>query len=110
MILKLQYILLFFTLSGGLETSLEPLKSIRYCFRTNYKKPKKTVQEKLASGTRSGSAISKKSAAWYRTSGWGVAQIGCGVAQTRLRRGTLGCGVAQIVERRLAVRQARVRI
>jgi hypothetical protein len=35
--------------------------------------------------------------------GCGVAQIGCGVAQT-------GCGVAQIVARRLAVRQARVRI
>jgi hypothetical protein len=42
----------------------------------------------------------KKGAAWLR---------GCGVAQ-RVRRGSAGCGVAQIVARRLAVRQARVRI
>jgi hypothetical protein len=52
--------------------------------------------------------VAQKGAVWlFRvrcgSEGCGVAQLGCGVAQ-------LGCGVAQIVARRLAVRQARVRI
>ncbi len=42
--------------------------------------------------------------------GCGVAQLGCGVAQQGAVLLRLGCGVAQIEARRLAVRQARVRI
>jgi hypothetical protein len=42
--------------------------------------------------------------------GCGVAQIRCGVAQLGCGVALLGCGVAQIIARRLAVRQARVRI
>jgi hypothetical protein len=48
-------------------------------------------------------------AAWHN-SGCGVAQLGCGVAQLGCGVAQLGCGVAQLVARRLAVRQARVRI
>jgi hypothetical protein len=45
-----------------------------------------------------------------------MAQTGCGMAQkdaawlSRMRHGSVGCGMAQLVVRRLAVRQARVRI
>ncbi len=42
--------------------------------------------------------------------GCGVAQTGCGVAQIGCGVAQIGCGEAQIVARRLAVRQARVRI
>ncbi len=39
-----------------------------------------------------------------------MSQIGCGEAQTGCGVAQIGCGVAQIVARRLAARQARVRI